>query len=109
MACGISENGVVFVETVCPPLRDTKLFPPLKIKKILANNNELRAEIQFWIYCEQDVLKSKNNFPQSPFGLDFFFMRQGEPSTEKELTTFSRLADLHVETSYVPDCPVSYA
>lgn len=108
MACGLSQNDVLFVEAIFPPLRDTKRFPPLEIQKILAETNELRAEIRHWIYCEQDVLKSKSSFTQSPFGLDFFFMRPGERLTKTELATFSRLADLHVETSYEPCCPVSY-
>lgn len=107
-AAAYTSDNVLLTETLHPPIRNSKIYEPLRILKIVQPKTQIHAGDTAYVYCKFDSTRLPAGNVSSPYTFELIFEPSSNLSNMSDTTQlFQTNSAIPVNAFYVDSCPVS--
>lgn len=100
-------NNVLLAEGLGPPMRNNKIFEPLKIMNIIQADKVIRGFGPAFVYCAFDYKRSTIDYKTCPYKFELFFTPSSSTLNETQRLQLFEKPHVCVDADYYPNCQVS--
>ncbi|CAF3877017.1 unnamed protein product [Rotaria magnacalcarata] len=104
-AAAYTNDDVLLTETLHPPIRNSKVYDPLRIQKIVQPKNVLCANDLVYVYHNHAYNGSNAENSSCLYDFELYFAPESNILNENDILQLFNKPHMCIRASYVTDCP----